>query len=379
MQHKEKYTLTWHSYSDHLREAMKDLMISSDFADVTLITDDKQQIKAHRNILSACSPFFQNIFQLHSNIANTVIYLRGIQHSEIESIMQLLYLGEARFHKDRISEFFQVSKDLEIKNVSTGIEMNDQTAWKEEGNEHENIVGNEEPAQTFNEDANVEYQAETVITQIIKHNAPNKKRTRTDVANCDQCDKQFTMQGHLNSHIKSVHESVKYACNECDYQFSTQGNLKKHIQSKHEGVKYACKQCDYQATQQGGLKAHIQSKHEGVKYACNQCDQQFTAQGSLKIHIQSKHEGVKYACNQCDYKATQQNSLKAHIQSKHEDIKYACNQCDYQTKWQTQLTRHIQSVHNGVKHACNQCDYQATRRDHLTKHIRSIHEGVKYV
>ena len=55
MQHQSKYSLTWQSYSDHLGEALKEMMITTAFADVTLVTDDKQQIRAHRNILSAFS------------------------------------------------------------------------------------------------------------------------------------------------------------------------------------------------------------------------------------------------------------------------------------------------------------------------------------
>ena len=90
MQHQEKYTLNWHSYSDHLREALNEMMLSSEFADVTLVTDDKQQIRAHRNILSACSPVFKNILQLDRNNTNPLIYLRGIQQSEMESIMQFI-------------------------------------------------------------------------------------------------------------------------------------------------------------------------------------------------------------------------------------------------------------------------------------------------
>ena len=38
-------------------------MTSSEFADVTLVTDDKHQIQAHRTILSAASPVFKNIFE----------------------------------------------------------------------------------------------------------------------------------------------------------------------------------------------------------------------------------------------------------------------------------------------------------------------------
>ena len=70
MQHEDKYSLTWHSFSDHLREALKEMLTSSDFADVTLVTDDKQQIRAHRNILSACSPVFKSILQIDSKNAN---------------------------------------------------------------------------------------------------------------------------------------------------------------------------------------------------------------------------------------------------------------------------------------------------------------------
>ena len=143
MQHQEKYILKRHSYSDHLRNMMKEMMISGQFADVTLVTDDKQQIKAHRNILSACSPVFKSIFQLDSSNANPVVYLRGIQHSEIESIMQFIYFGEARFYEERMSEFLMVSKNLQIKDLSTGVEMNEQTSSNEE-NIEKDVVADED-------------------------------------------------------------------------------------------------------------------------------------------------------------------------------------------------------------------------------------------
>ena len=178
MQHQKKYTLTWHSYSDHLRDALREMKTSSEFADVTLVTDDKQQIKAHRNILSACSPVFKNIFQIDCNNTNPVIYLQGIQHSEMESIMQFIYLGEAKFYEEGMSEFLMASKNLEIKDLSTGIEMNNQTASNDESenNELDNNVSEEEvvdesSSQIMNGD--VEYQSQTSTkgsTTIIRKN-----------------------------------------------------------------------------------------------------------------------------------------------------------------------------------------------------------------
>ena len=67
MQLQEKYTMNWHNYSDHLREALREMMTTGEFADVTLVTDDKQQIRAHRNILSAASPVLKNILKLDSD------------------------------------------------------------------------------------------------------------------------------------------------------------------------------------------------------------------------------------------------------------------------------------------------------------------------
>ena len=48
------------------------------------------------------------------NHSHPVIYLRGIQYSEIESLLQFIYLGEAKFYEERMNEFLSVSKSLEI-------------------------------------------------------------------------------------------------------------------------------------------------------------------------------------------------------------------------------------------------------------------------
>ena len=121
--HPEKYTVKWHSHQDYFREIMWGMMTTEDFTDVTLVTDDKKTIKAHRNILSACSPVFKNIIQMEINKSHPVIYLRGIQHSEIESILEYIYLGEAKVHEERMNEFLSVSKNLEIQELSKDAEI----------------------------------------------------------------------------------------------------------------------------------------------------------------------------------------------------------------------------------------------------------------
>ena len=243
--HREKYSLTWHTYSDHLRSMMKELMLNEDFSDVTLVTEDKKHINANINILSTCSPVFRDILKINRK-SSPIIYLRGVQHSEMESIMQFIYLGEATFYEERIKEFLAVAKSLQIKELCN--------ANKESINE---VVDDSfsDPVPSIRNN----FEKQTVISDQI----PEERQ-------------------------RKIVEGVKY------YHTPTQKRLTGHIQTKHEGVRYDCDQCDYQATQQGNLTVHIQTKHEGVRYACDQCDQQFTRKSSLTSHNQSKHEGVKY-------------------------------------------------------------------------------------
>ena len=52
----EKYNLNCDTFSDHLKLMFKDLYQEGSHSDVTLVSDDQTQFKAHKIVLSACSP-----------------------------------------------------------------------------------------------------------------------------------------------------------------------------------------------------------------------------------------------------------------------------------------------------------------------------------
>ena len=101
----EVYSLTLDSYPQHLGDIMSQLLFSEQFSDVTLVCDDGKQIKAHRNILSICSPFFKYILQI-GETNDPTIYLQGINHSEMEAIMKFIYLGQASVLKQKQIPFY---------------------------------------------------------------------------------------------------------------------------------------------------------------------------------------------------------------------------------------------------------------------------------
>ena len=98
----EKYTLNWERFSEHHQLMFKDLYQEGRYADVTLVSDDQTLFKAHKIVLSACSPVFQKIIDSNP-MQHPLIYLRGIQSHELESILQFIYLGEGKFYHERMN------------------------------------------------------------------------------------------------------------------------------------------------------------------------------------------------------------------------------------------------------------------------------------
>ena len=116
----EQFNLNWHTYNDHLKEMMQNLMQSHESSDVTLVCEDKTKFKAHQFVLNACSPVFQSIINDLPQ-KDPVIYLRGVHAPEMKSILQFMYLGQATLFQDRMNDFLNVGKSLEIKEISKDV------------------------------------------------------------------------------------------------------------------------------------------------------------------------------------------------------------------------------------------------------------------
>ena len=118
----DKYTLNWHTFTDHLQLMFKDLYEEEKHSDVTLVSDDQTQFKAHKIVLSACSPVFKKIIDNNPS-QHPLIYLRGIQSYEMESILQFMYLGEGKSYHERMAELIKIATELEVKEISNGLEQ----------------------------------------------------------------------------------------------------------------------------------------------------------------------------------------------------------------------------------------------------------------
>jgi len=221
----EKLHLNMDMFNEHLKAIMQNLMLSNDSTDITLVCEDKTKFKAHKFVLNACSPVFQSIIiDLPQN--NPVIYLRGVLAQEMKSILQFMYLGQVTINQDKMNDFFNVAKSLEIKKISKDIECDIASS------------ANDQECNTMI--------AENEIEKIVN--------------SCDFAEDKKHMETKLTSRTKS--KDNQYLCSECDKPFTSPSGLRRHIKSVHEGQKFSCEACGFKAYQKWHLSTHIQDFHE---------------------------------------------------------------------------------------------------------------------
>ena len=240
--HQEKYNLNWHTYSDHLRDMLHNMMKSDHLTDVTLVCDDKRKFKAHKVVLSACSSVFKHIIDdLPKN--DSVIYLKSIHHQDLESILEFMYLGVATFYQNRMNDFLDLANNLEIKEISGHVQDNDGACVEEEDSNQ----NNDDEQETSSEVGVVAEKEPTLFKGTSKQ--------------CQDCEKVFATAQAMTTHYNSVHLGIKYCCNQCDFQGTQQGHLTNHIRSKHKGVKFRCKHCEFETARKDSLKNHVLRFH----------------------------------------------------------------------------------------------------------------------
>ena len=110
----EKFCLKIMSPSqDNVTKSFSKLRQESGLFDVTLVGSDQKQLSAHRLVLSACSDFFKTIF--HSNThSHPLLYLDGVDHAEINLMLDYIYQGEVQIYQEHLDRFLEVAKKFKM-------------------------------------------------------------------------------------------------------------------------------------------------------------------------------------------------------------------------------------------------------------------------
>jgi len=280
----ESYNLNWAEFTSYTSKTFKDLLHNQDFADVTLVCDDDEAIKAHKVILSACSPFFNRILKKNNEHNHPLIYLSDVNLNELKAVINFMYLGQTNVEQENLQRFLKIAAKFQVQGLT------------ENNRKEENIV-DPKPAITSNksskkvpspskyrQDACVKtsdllindnsYADETNMNQLLLANPDVKLEgdamigdiDDTDVDNIDNLDSIDTSQFAIENMMTmtptvSVDNNKEFPCDQCDYKATYACNLTSHKRTVHQGLYYSCSLCEYKSSRKDRLNKHYLNKH----------------------------------------------------------------------------------------------------------------------
>lgn len=131
--------VTWDDHLQNLSGLFQDLYENKKLCDVTLYCSGGSLLKAHKIVLSACSPYFAKIFQ-EIDIKHPVIILKGVTYDEMHQLLEFMYKGSINILEQDLACLIQAGSYLEIKGMDAkNIPNNIKTGLKRtcEADEHQ--------------------------------------------------------------------------------------------------------------------------------------------------------------------------------------------------------------------------------------------------
>ncbi|XP_058975487.1 protein bric-a-brac 1 isoform X3 [Musca domestica] len=115
-QQQQQFCLRWNNYQSNLTSVFDQLLQTEAFVDVTLACDGRS-IKAHKMVLSACSPYFQTLFST-TPCQHPIVIMRDVNWPELKAIVDFMYKGEINVSQDQIGPLLRIAEMLKVRGLA---------------------------------------------------------------------------------------------------------------------------------------------------------------------------------------------------------------------------------------------------------------------
>ena len=328
------------------------------FADVTLATKDDRQITAHKVILSSCSPFFKNIF-INNSSQNLTLYLKDVKHSDLEKLVEFLYLGECDILEEDLASLIATGKDLKIKGLldeeSDNTDVTEQNELKSADEAVNEALDEDNIFKIKNGFTNTdapEVFLEPLLEEEIIETKPISNKSSNILTQKSWKEKCVTNKSAPEVFLKPL---IKEEMTESKPLSTKNPNILTQKSWKEKCVENgisACFVCTLEFTSKGKLQRHNILEH-ATKIKLSAGDTKDHLKPLKKVKMETSHIGVEYKRNQCEFTVESRQTLRDHKKAKHNIIRsgvtwFRCPQCDFNTDQKETLKDHIAKIHIGV-------------------------------
>ncbi|XP_054708190.1 protein bric-a-brac 2-like [Uloborus diversus] len=112
----QKVCFKWNNHPINLLSSFKSFQSSDVLVDVTLSCEG-HSLKAHKLILSACSPYFQSLFT-ENPCQHPIVFMSDVKFEVMKAIMDFIYNGEVKVAHEDLPAFLKAAEALKVKELT---------------------------------------------------------------------------------------------------------------------------------------------------------------------------------------------------------------------------------------------------------------------
>ncbi|XP_072393847.1 uncharacterized protein [Diabrotica undecimpunctata] len=112
----EQFSLCWDNFHKNMSSGMNSLLENEDLVDVTLAVQGKC-LKAHKMVLSVCSPYFKELFKSNP-CQHPIVFMKDVSYEALSDLLQFMYQGEVQVSQENLTTFIKTAEALQIKGLT---------------------------------------------------------------------------------------------------------------------------------------------------------------------------------------------------------------------------------------------------------------------
>uniref|UniRef100_A0A182JN81 BTB domain-containing protein n=1 Tax=Anopheles atroparvus TaxID=41427 RepID=A0A182JN81_ANOAO len=111
----DQYLLSWRGFHGNMCKGFHSLQRDGQMVDVTIAAGGKI-FKAHKLVLSVCSPYFQKIFLEHPS-QHPILFMTDVNSHHMAGLLDFMYSGQVNVKYEDLPNFLKVAEALQVKGL----------------------------------------------------------------------------------------------------------------------------------------------------------------------------------------------------------------------------------------------------------------------
>ena len=232
----ESFNFTRREFDENACSTIRNLFEDKLFSDITILSEDGEEMKLHRAILASSSAFFGNILSRIKQ-RDPLIFLKGIQIKELQAIIRFIYLGQAEVSQQDLNSFMDAAKCLQISGLS---DDDDSRALDSSSNHQGASSSSDRPPISkrvrfsLEDNQNIIFEPTEQLNDFIeKEEMEQQVETRYNRTEVEKIKSEEMQDFQKNTTEMTTKETVKYSCDSCNQTYIKQDNLQRHLKISH--------------------------------------------------------------------------------------------------------------------------------------------------